>query len=625
MNVSPGRDAPNSIPVVPINSLPPKQGQGEDNSAPVVPTGAGPAKVIKQPSTVAPAQTQPPRNKQRNLVAPRSTPGYGNGAGLGKVFYFLDQMRNEVTDADRTIKSLQKDMKFMREKNKELEAKNRELERRLREEQALRETAQAKLKALKKKGRDERNSGEAEEENATQKNQTQRKTRPNDSPEKGTSSAVEAKKVPNGGKGKPISDVASSTSGRQPASTNSSSRQQTRGASPLSGTKPMNTIAEKNLAELEAKKSNSAVPPKVSKPHSNGKALPPVARQGTNEKIDTKAKAMGQAQAELQGAPSSPNRPKPQTTNANAEKLLSQNNNSGQGVQENRGATGNGPAVGRAPQIPLSADPKGSNKTSSAQRPANGGPKIPSAIEFDPLKSATPSEVNLSLDANGRSTPVDMQSVSSSGNNAGFTSAEVALGGNGSFAIHSQYSQPFDVSAGLLGQTQMAAVVGITPAAGLMSYQQANGTYQGATMMQVTPQSLAQPTNDSQNAGMSLLQQPFLHVSDQSSIHSMPVADLTQPMILIQPQHVRGVSMHDFAPEAIQLNGVHHSRGASLHTIQNLNPSWNQNGQWASTNNNMGQQQQQQQQYTQQLVPPSDPFDELVSRRPVSAMNTNGK
>lgn len=604
-----------------MNSLPLKQGQAEDNSAPAVPTGAGPPKVLKQPPAVAPAQTQPPRNKQRNLVAPRSTPGYGNGAGLGKVFYFLDQMRNEVTDADRTIKSLQKDMKFMREKNKELEAKNRELERRLREEQALRETAQAKLKALKKKGRDEKSSGEAEEENAPQKNQTQRKTRPNDSPEKGTSSAVETKKVPNGGKGKPASDVTSSTSGKQPASTNSSSRQQTRGASPLSGTKPMDTIAEKNLAELEAKKSNSTMPPKISKPHSNGKALPPVTRQGTNDKIDTKAggKAMGQAQAELQGAPNSPNRPKPQTTNANAEKLLTQNTNSGQGVQENRGP-GNGPAVARAPQVPLSVDQKGASKP-VVQRAANGGPKIPSAIEFDPLKSAAPSEVNLSLDANGRSTPVDMQSVSSTGNNAAFTSADVGLGGNGGFAIHSQYSQPFDVAAGLLGQTQMAAVVGITPAAGLMSYQQANGTYQGATMMQVTPQSISQPIAESQNAGMSLLQQPFLHVSDQSSIHSMPVADLTQPMILIQPQHVRGVSMQDFASEAIQVNGVHHARGNSLHTIQNVNPSWNQNAQWASANN-MGLQQQQ---YTQQLVPPSDPFDELVSRRPVSAMNTNSK
>lgn len=210
----------------------------------------------------------------------------------------------------------------------------------------------------------------------------------------------------------------------------------------------------------------------------------------------------------------------------------------------------------------------------------------------------------MSLDATGRSTPVDMQSVSSA-NNAGFTCADVGLGGNGGFAFHNQYSQPF--ATGLLGQTQMAV-----PLVGMMSYQQANGTYQGATMMQVTQQPFSQPNTETQNGGMSLLQQPFLQVSDQSSLHSMPVADLTHPMILIQPQHVRGVSMHDFSPEAISLNAAHHSRGNSLHTFHNMNASWNQNGQWASVpSNNVSQQQQP----AQQLVPPSDPFDELASRR----------
>lgn len=86
-----------------------KQGSDDPvNSAP---------KAQKTPNVAAsspvPAQGQPPRNKQRNLVAPRNAAGYGNPVGLGKVFYFLDQMRAEVTDADKTIKTLQKDMKFM--------------------------------------------------------------------------------------------------------------------------------------------------------------------------------------------------------------------------------------------------------------------------------------------------------------------------------------------------------------------------------------------------------------------------------------------------------------------------------------------------------------------------------
>ena len=36
-----------------------------------------------------------------------------SAGGLGKVFYLLDQMKNEVTGADRTIKTLQTDMKLM--------------------------------------------------------------------------------------------------------------------------------------------------------------------------------------------------------------------------------------------------------------------------------------------------------------------------------------------------------------------------------------------------------------------------------------------------------------------------------------------------------------------------------
>ena len=39
--------------------------------------------------------------------------GVGSSLGLGKVLYFLDQMKQEVTEADRTIKTLQSDAKFL--------------------------------------------------------------------------------------------------------------------------------------------------------------------------------------------------------------------------------------------------------------------------------------------------------------------------------------------------------------------------------------------------------------------------------------------------------------------------------------------------------------------------------
>ncbi|KAL7568020.1 hypothetical protein ACA910_004602 [Epithemia clementina (nom. ined.)] len=111
---------------------------------------------------------QPPRQEQQE----QSTTGrykprqnLASQKGLGKVFYFLDQMRSEVLDADRTIKSLQSemksmqnDMRFLKEKNKELEAKARDAERKFHEERGLREAAEKKLKALKKMIRE--NGGE---------------------------------------------------------------------------------------------------------------------------------------------------------------------------------------------------------------------------------------------------------------------------------------------------------------------------------------------------------------------------------------------------------------------------------------------------------------------------------
>lgn len=486
----------------------------------------------------------------------------------------------------------------------------------------MREAAQAKLKALKKKGRDDKNCGEVEDENGAQKNQ--RKGRVNDSPEK---VASDAKKLLNGNKARPATDVVSGS--KQPTTASS---KKARGTSPLSGAATRavgkksdvataeSTIAGKNFAELESSK--KPIPPlagpKQSK-QTNGKSLPNLTRQATGEKAaDNKAAA--------------PNSPKEDFS----KNLQLQSQNGAQITQENaRATTGNAPApVGT---LPNTSEAMVGGKPAT-QKPASGVSKIPSAIEFDPLKTAPTSEINLSLDANGgRSTPVDAQSEASSNAAGGISSADAGLG-NGSFSNYNQYSQPFDVAAGLLGRSGMAVpVLGIAPATGHLNYQQSNGAYhQGAAMMHAAQQSFSQPPNETASTAMpsniSVLQQPFLQVSDVQSLQSMPGADLSQPMILIQPQHVRGVTMHDFSPDAMlrgaaenvsPSNQGHHSRGNSLHTFPNPNPAWNQNSQWSPMpSNGMGQQQQAP---VQQLVPPSDPFDELVSRRPMSAMPSNGK
>lgn len=39
--------------------------------------------------------------------------GTGSSIGFGRVFYLLDQMKTEVTDADQSIKTLQTDMKLL--------------------------------------------------------------------------------------------------------------------------------------------------------------------------------------------------------------------------------------------------------------------------------------------------------------------------------------------------------------------------------------------------------------------------------------------------------------------------------------------------------------------------------
>ena len=137
---------------------------------------------LQHPPPLAPTTTATPANtpatvsdKKRPEGAPRQrqAPGSRNNggglaaqSGLGKVFYFLDQMKMEVTEADKTIKSLQADLRFVKEKNKELEMKAREAERKYQEEKLVREGAERKCKALRKKLRllgekEEKLAGEA--------------------------------------------------------------------------------------------------------------------------------------------------------------------------------------------------------------------------------------------------------------------------------------------------------------------------------------------------------------------------------------------------------------------------------------------------------------------------------
>mmetsp|Transcript_16231 Transcript_16231/g.23778 ORF Transcript_16231/g.23778 Transcript_16231/m.23778 type:complete len:595 (+) Transcript_16231:108-1892(+) len=71
--------------------------------------------------------------------------------GMGKMFHFLDQLKLEVVEADKMIKTLQNDVKFLRGKNKELEARCNESEIRYMEEKASREESDAKIRSLKKR------------------------------------------------------------------------------------------------------------------------------------------------------------------------------------------------------------------------------------------------------------------------------------------------------------------------------------------------------------------------------------------------------------------------------------------------------------------------------------------
>jgi len=75
--------------------------------------------------------------------------------GVGKVLHYLETLRLEVVEADRSMASLQSDNRFLRDKNKELEAKISNLERRHAEEKCLRHTAETKYRSLRQQVSDQ--------------------------------------------------------------------------------------------------------------------------------------------------------------------------------------------------------------------------------------------------------------------------------------------------------------------------------------------------------------------------------------------------------------------------------------------------------------------------------------
>mmetsp|Transcript_18499 Transcript_18499/g.53520 ORF Transcript_18499/g.53520 Transcript_18499/m.53520 type:complete len:1202 (-) Transcript_18499:242-3847(-) len=134
----------------------------------------------KPPPAQQPIPPKKPVVQKRPVKAPQSIGSngmYGNAnAGLGKLSYLLEQMKSEVTEADRMIKHLQTDMKILRDKNKELEAKNRDLERKCKEEVSLREKAEARCAEFRKRIRalngDAANAGQ-DQMNSSQRARTQ--------------------------------------------------------------------------------------------------------------------------------------------------------------------------------------------------------------------------------------------------------------------------------------------------------------------------------------------------------------------------------------------------------------------------------------------------------------------
>jgi hypothetical protein len=454
-----------------------------------------------------------------------------------------------------------------REKNKELEARNRELEKRLREEQALREAAQVKLRAIKKDGA----------------LAAKKKPRTADSPDKAaatgaavgasdasksatgaamTESAAEARKVVNGNVAQKGPEKCAATKSpavdpspanhqtTQVATPKTSNAQTNDEAKPKpvqpAAKKPVlksaeSTIAEKNLAEFDGSKLSNidATSTKPSKPSNvnASKSNQPAVRRGSGDNLPSVDK--GTPLTEKLSAPSSPTRGTAKATSSAddaSKRILQQSNGATNGAQDHaKGPTAPGNVTSAPDKLPNKGEPPIARTKSTPnpnevrvnnpplQRSDTGGPKIASAIEFDPLRSAPPSELNLSLDTGaqtGRNTPLDMQSVSSA-NATGFQNADGGLGGG--FSVQNQYGQQFEMSASLMGQQQInIPIYGLAPANGVMNFQQqSNAFQQPSAMVQLSQQQYSQSLAEAQNGGLaanlSVLQQPFVQVSDQQS------------------------------------------------------------------------------------------------------------
>lgn len=538
-----------------------------------------------------------------------------------------------------------------------MEAKNRDLERRLREEQALRQSAQAKLKELRKRdGTIAQSATKSEDDLASLPTRISKvspeKERPmtaSDSKEPSTANAARRPAaVPTTGgkegdvnKVKPVNTPAATEANILEKKTTDLEAGMKK---PVDATKGASKIVESNLPEknvigLDAGMKKPVVESSAPEKKLTGREI------GTKKSIDS---------------------------NNGASKFI--HGDSTKGMQSNKAVLSNSNSPIRpnqqAPAL-MRDDPaktmrsqlnKPSNDTNGRKSEASTQSlpaKVPSAIEFDPLR-ATQSLVSEDIDA-GQSTPVDCQSVAST-NNSAFPNNESNLG---NAPVQAHFQQQFTAPMAI-------PIMRLTPAQGITNLQQA-GSYQQVPTMMASTQQLTNipdvrqaysmpdqqiPQNGANMTNLSVFQQPFLQLSDQQSLQSM-AAEPDQPMLVFQSPHVHGITMHDFSTEGIlavnQLQpgtdilqdaqipqrspGPHHTRSHSTHSMPN--PTWNQqqpvtnNNQWMNqsmsnqamgnnsnqkpqsqpnmSNQAMGSNPNQQPQSQHSLA--SDPFDELVTRR----------
>mmetsp|Transcript_9719 Transcript_9719/g.14051 ORF Transcript_9719/g.14051 Transcript_9719/m.14051 type:complete len:687 (+) Transcript_9719:124-2184(+) len=137
--------------VVPVVSKLDIAGIGMSSSSHVPNTSASSSSSTVRTSSVAPLTPTNPSTASSIATIAADPANKKAINSIGKVYHFLDEIRQEVQEVDKLNRSLQNDMKFFRDKNKELEGRNRELEKKLLEEKNLRETAEIKLAQMKKK------------------------------------------------------------------------------------------------------------------------------------------------------------------------------------------------------------------------------------------------------------------------------------------------------------------------------------------------------------------------------------------------------------------------------------------------------------------------------------------